>query len=684
MALHLADPPLVVLVRHADGLVAADVDDRCGRDRGELGDRVPPEGERSLARRVVRVGAEAVDLGLALATHDRDTAEGSDRCIGVGRALEFGNDLDESVGGVLDQTLEVLLRVEARDTGRAVASRAVQCRVALDLQAPGLGVAQVQVEPVALERRQLVDHGPDLGDGQEVAGRIELQPSMRIARVVEDRDRLCRPGSYAGDLGVDCCGQQLPQALEAVEQAVCLRRDDLGARTRDAQLVALVCVGRWETGHRPQGQCDVILRCGTCRDRDDEPGGGSQIAGEDLSRGGERAAGNDDPGLARELPRRTGAGRLLHRHGNDLTHDRRRLGAGPELELVERVADGGGRSQALHPDTGDRVLPIDDLGILVGRIHHVRDRRPGLAVGVRRDLQFVLRRLGRRGPAAEHLVDRSRRRQLDLEPVLGRVVPVAVVRGPAVVHEHVGRVGRRVRRGRRRRPLRLRGRDRARQQGEVDTLGGLSGRLRCARGSLSHTQRNQNGHHKPTNSQGGDSHVTPYRCRAVSHSPDEPASTIFAPHPQLVQYQPRSCSTANYGGAGAVREELGEVGGVVEAEALGDLDDRYGFVDQQAFGFEDDATVDELLGRGPCVGPGEPVQGALGVAETPGIAGNAAFPVKRPLDLLLEPAEDLVPGTQRTTARRAAPCQHEKCRQYCVRERLISRFRVEGDRASQP
>ena len=335
----------------------------------------------------------------------------------------------------------------------------------------------MQVQPVALQRRHLVDHGPDLGHRHEVAGRVELKTSMLVARVVQDRDGLRRPWPHAGSGGVDRRRQQLPKALEAVEQAVCLRGDDLHARTRHREGVAL---GRGDlvlrdAGHRPEGQGDVSGGGGTCHHGEYEPGGRPQVAGENLSRGGEGTAGDDDPGCVRELPRLTGAGRLLHRHGDDLSHGRRRLGAGPHLELVDRVSGGGRRGQGLHPDTGDRVLAIDHLGILVARIHHVGDRRPGLAVGVRGDLQVVLRRLGRRSPAAEHLVDRGGRGQLDLEPVLGRVVAVAdrrVVRGPSVVDEDVDRVGGRVRRRGRGHALGLGGGDRTRQKGEVDALGG--------------------------------------------------------------------------------------------------------------------------------------------------------------------------------------------------------------------
>src|SRR5437899_1010402 len=81
---------------------------------------------------------------------------------------------------------------------------------------------------------------------------VELKTSMGIARVVQDRDGLYCPRPHAGSGRVDRRRQQLPKAHEAVEQAMCLRGDDLHARTRHPEGVALGRGDRvplWDAGH---------------------------------------------------------------------------------------------------------------------------------------------------------------------------------------------------------------------------------------------------------------------------------------------------------------------------------------------------------------------------------------------------------------------------------------------------
>ncbi len=124
--------------------------------------------------------------------------------------VDLGNDRDEPLGRVGDESRVVVLRVEAAraaaDLGRAAELRELRPRV--DLDAPPLVVGQVQMQVVELEQRELVEVVLDLLHGEEVAGDIEHRAAVGEAGVVFDRD--------VGHRAVG--GAELVEGLQGVER----------------------------------------------------------------------------------------------------------------------------------------------------------------------------------------------------------------------------------------------------------------------------------------------------------------------------------------------------------------------------------------------------------------------------------------------------------------------------------
>jgi hypothetical protein len=237
-------------VRHAVGLVSADVDVRAGEDRGHLGQhlldqlegrgqlRVEPHGTVLVAGHKLELDLVAAGVQLRVQPHERGRVPGR---------VDLGNDGDEAVRGVGDERPEVFVGVEGagpRCPGRSARE-----------EPPALVVGQVQVQHVELVEFQQVDHPPDLLDGEERAGQVERQTAPGIPRRVED------PGVRHADLpaaGGRCRGQQLDQRGQPAPRAGRLHRAHDDLLTPDHQRVPLVgraAAGRCEThwrGERPE------------------------------------------------------------------------------------------------------------------------------------------------------------------------------------------------------------------------------------------------------------------------------------------------------------------------------------------------------------------------------------------------------------------------------------------------
>ncbi|WSG18337.1 hypothetical protein OIE66_16100 [Nonomuraea sp. NBC_01738] len=185
-------------MRHAERLVAADVQERAGGERGHLGQHVSRERRRPLR---VEVGEQFVR-----AVRARQFRVRPERGLAVPRQVDLRDDGDEPVGRVGHEAEVVGAAVELRPVAvaRAVGPRPVggvgEARVAGDLQPPRLAVGQVQVQHVEPEQGEQVDDLLDLADGEEAADHVERQAAPPQRGAVEhvdagNRERVTlRPG----------------------------------------------------------------------------------------------------------------------------------------------------------------------------------------------------------------------------------------------------------------------------------------------------------------------------------------------------------------------------------------------------------------------------------------------------------------------------------------------------------
>ena len=145
----------------------------------------------------------------------------------MSRQVDFGNDGDETLAGVLHDFARLLLRVEALmglavilarvvsyDRLGAVCAHGGEFRVFLDFDAPALVVGQVPVEAVDVVQREHVDEALHGVEGHEMARHVEVRTAIGEAR------RICHlAGRHFYALGGRLQhGQSLAQRLHAVEQ----------------------------------------------------------------------------------------------------------------------------------------------------------------------------------------------------------------------------------------------------------------------------------------------------------------------------------------------------------------------------------------------------------------------------------------------------------------------------------
>ena len=186
----------------------------------------------------------------------------------MARQVDFGNDGDKPLAGILHDFARLLLRVEALmglavilarvvsyDRLGAVCAHGGEFRVFLDFDAPALVVGQVPVEAVDVVQREHVDEALHGVEGHEMARHVEVRTAIGEAR------RICHlAGRYFYALSSRLQhGQSLAQCLHAVEQPGVACALDADAVLGDIDGVALAG-GIFLTGG---GEGDAVL-CGLC------------------------------------------------------------------------------------------------------------------------------------------------------------------------------------------------------------------------------------------------------------------------------------------------------------------------------------------------------------------------------------------------------------------------------------
>jgi hypothetical protein len=176
-----------------------------------------------------------------------------------------------------------------------------ELRPAVDLDAPPLIVAEMQVQRVHLVEGEQVDVLPHLDWREEMSSHVEHRAAPRETRCVRDRSRRYAPPiRHAAKrvLGLDARGQELAERLDAVKESRRVRGDEPDGIRCDAELVSLGA----ESGCAAKPQDDVAPgRCAvTGTDWQPVTGGRPQDRREHLANArGVRVARRDDDGARR-------------------------------------------------------------------------------------------------------------------------------------------------------------------------------------------------------------------------------------------------------------------------------------------------------------------------------------------------------------------------------------------------
>jgi len=213
----------------------------------------------------------------------------------VARHVDLGDDADTAGAGVLDDVAQVVVRV---DLARGVGVPG-HLRVGLDGDGPRLRVVEVPVQDVELGQGHGVELLVDLGDGQEVAARVDHDAAVGVERRILDANGLL--DEVATVAVVD---DELLERGEGVEGAPDgLGRDADGVRVGgDVERVRLVdtvlqvrlVVLNIEVDVDEQGQPPLVLAAAAAA-----AGGGrgeGRVAGDGRLGGGGRPAQVEDGG----------------------------------------------------------------------------------------------------------------------------------------------------------------------------------------------------------------------------------------------------------------------------------------------------------------------------------------------------------------------------------------------------
>lgn len=144
-----------------------------------------------------------------------------ERRVGVAGQVDLRDQGDVPGGRVGDDPPVVRLGVVPAGAAADLARPADggQLRPGVDGDAPPLVVGEVQVQVVELVAGEVVDHLQDVLDGEEVSRHVEHRAPVGEAGAVQDRAAGQRPARGHRRRALHGGGEQLPERLDAVEEA---------------------------------------------------------------------------------------------------------------------------------------------------------------------------------------------------------------------------------------------------------------------------------------------------------------------------------------------------------------------------------------------------------------------------------------------------------------------------------
>ena len=167
--------------------------------------------------------------------------------VGVGRYVNFGDDLNLTFGGMADDFLHVFLRVKSADGGRfarlwiapfgeskvtaihAPRTHFGQAGIFLDFQAPAVIVGQMQVQAVDFQQGDAVYQAKHVFLGQEIAGHVQHIASVAEAGFVLDGHSRYAPIFFLWRVSLNGRGQHQAQTLQGIEVAARVGGGDVDA-----------------------------------------------------------------------------------------------------------------------------------------------------------------------------------------------------------------------------------------------------------------------------------------------------------------------------------------------------------------------------------------------------------------------------------------------------------------------
>ena len=249
-----------LLPRRLRTLIAADVNILRRENRCHLVEHIVDEAQRLVVSGAKHIVAHAPDAPHLIRPPRTAqfwiSRQGSEH---MARHVNFGDDGDISLSGILHDVATLLLRVEAA-VGDPVIDSAVmpndglaalcphlrQPGIFLDFQSPALVVRQVPVETVDVVEGEHVNETANAVRRNVVARHVKVRAAIAEARRIGDADgrhrHLLHRIGFLRAAHADLVRQCLPQRLHAIECAGIAAAADADARSIHAEAVALSVV----------------------------------------------------------------------------------------------------------------------------------------------------------------------------------------------------------------------------------------------------------------------------------------------------------------------------------------------------------------------------------------------------------------------------------------------------------
>ena len=228
--------------------VAAHVDIFRGEQGGHFREHIVNEAEHGVVACAEHIVRNAPNLPhLVWPTRTAEVRIGRQSSLHVSWQVDFGNDGDVALAGVVHHLADVALRIEAlvraavifarvvtNDRFGAVAAHLRQTRVFLDFDAPSLVVGDVPVHSVDVVEGKHIDEPQYAVLRHEVARHIQMGSAVTEAWVVRNLH-----GGHADARSLSCGCNGLAQGLDAVEGTCSTGSLNADAVSRHAEAVCL-------------------------------------------------------------------------------------------------------------------------------------------------------------------------------------------------------------------------------------------------------------------------------------------------------------------------------------------------------------------------------------------------------------------------------------------------------------